>query len=37
MAAMLLIKGAVQAVRMATIPADGPTGTFTDDQGPAAW
>lgn len=30
-------QGAVAAVRMATIPADGPTGTFTDDQGPAAW
>jgi len=30
-------EGAVQTVRMATIPADGPTGTFTDDQGPVAW
>jgi len=30
-------EGAVQAVRMATIPADGPTRTFTDDQGPVAW
>jgi len=30
-------EGAVQAVRMVTIPADGPTGTFTDDQGPVAW
>ncbi len=30
-------EGATQAVRMATIPADGPTGTFTDDQGPVPW
>jgi len=30
-------EGAVQAVLMATIPADGPTGTVTDDQGPVAW
>jgi len=30
-------EGAVQAVRMATIDADGPTGTFTDDQGPVPW
>lgn len=30
-------EGAASAVRMATIPADGPTGTFTDDQGPVAW
>lgn len=30
-------QGAVQAVRMATIPADGPTGTFTDDEGPVPW
>ena len=30
-------QGAVAAVRMATIPADGPTGTFTDDQGPVPW
>jgi len=27
-------EGAVQAVRMATIPADGPTATSTDDQDP---
>lgn len=27
-------EGAVQAVRRATIPSDGPTGSFTDDQGP---
>lgn len=26
-----------QAVRMATVPADGPTGTFTDFNGPVAW
>lgn len=30
-------QGAAAAVRMATIPADGPTGTFTDDQGTAPW
>jgi NAD(P)-dependent dehydrogenase (short-subunit alcohol dehydrogenase family) len=30
-------QGAVAAVRMATIGADGPTGTFTDDEGPAPW
>ncbi|MDX6744724.1 SDR family oxidoreductase [Actinocorallia sp. A-T 12471] len=30
-------EGAASAVRMATIPADGPTGTFTDDNGPVAW
>jgi NAD(P)-dependent dehydrogenase (short-subunit alcohol dehydrogenase family) len=30
-------QGAVAAVRMATVPADGPTGTFTDDQGPVPW
>ena len=30
-------EGARSAVRMATIPADGPTGTFTDDAGPVAW
>jgi NAD(P)-dependent dehydrogenase (short-subunit alcohol dehydrogenase family) len=30
-------QGAAAAVRMATIPVDGPTGTFTDDQGPVAW
>lgn len=29
--------GAASAVRMATIDADGPTGTFTDDHGPVAW
>ncbi|WP_030760466.1 MULTISPECIES: SDR family oxidoreductase [unclassified Streptomyces] len=30
-------EGAVAAVRMATIAAGGPTGTFTDDEGPAPW
>lgn len=30
-------QGAVAAVRMATIPANGPTGTFTDDEGTAPW
>jgi len=30
-------QGAVAAVRMATIAADGPTGTFTDDQGTVPW
>lgn len=30
-------EGAAAAVRMATIDADGPTGTFTDEQGPAPW
>ncbi|RKE20792.1 NADP-dependent 3-hydroxy acid dehydrogenase YdfG [Streptomyces sp. TLI_171] len=30
-------EGAVAAVRMATVGADGPTGTFTDDEGPVRW
>jgi NAD(P)-dependent dehydrogenase (short-subunit alcohol dehydrogenase family) len=30
-------EGARSAVRMATISADGPTGTFTDVDGPVAW
>ncbi|WP_241993264.1 SDR family oxidoreductase [Cryobacterium sp. TMB1-7] len=30
-------EGARSAVRMATIDADGPTGTFIDVQGPVAW
>ena len=30
-------EGAVAAVRMATVAVGGPTGTFTDDQGPVAW
>jgi NAD(P)-dependent dehydrogenase (short-subunit alcohol dehydrogenase family) len=30
-------EGARSAVRMATIAADGPTGTFTDEDGPVAW
>jgi NAD(P)-dependent dehydrogenase (short-subunit alcohol dehydrogenase family) len=30
-------EGARSAVRMATAAPDGPTGTFTDDDGPVAW
>ncbi|MEC3994456.1 SDR family NAD(P)-dependent oxidoreductase [Actinacidiphila sp. DG2A-62] len=30
-------QGAVAAVRMATVGPDGPTGTFTDEDGPAPW
>ncbi|WIY03417.1 SDR family oxidoreductase [Amycolatopsis mongoliensis] len=30
-------QGAAAAVRMATIPKDGPTGTFVDDEGPVPW
>lgn len=30
-------QGARQAVRMTTIPADGPTATFTDVDGPVPW
>ncbi|GAA3033182.1 SDR family oxidoreductase [Streptosporangium longisporum] len=30
-------QGAVAAVRMATVPAGGPTGTFSDDRGPVPW
>ncbi|RUR01554.1 SDR family oxidoreductase [Labedella endophytica] len=30
-------EGARSAVTMATIPTDGPTGTFTDVDGPVAW
>jgi NAD(P)-dependent dehydrogenase (short-subunit alcohol dehydrogenase family) len=30
-------EGAASAIRMATIAADGPTGTFTDDDGAVAW
>jgi NAD(P)-dependent dehydrogenase (short-subunit alcohol dehydrogenase family) len=30
-------QGTRQAIRMATIAADGPTGTFTDEDGPVAW
>jgi NAD(P)-dependent dehydrogenase (short-subunit alcohol dehydrogenase family) len=30
-------QGAESAVRMATIPKDGPTGTFVDDDGPVPW
>ncbi|RKS09198.1 NADP-dependent 3-hydroxy acid dehydrogenase YdfG [Nocardiopsis sp. Huas11] len=31
------VQGAAAAVRMATVPAEGPTGTFSDDQGPVPW
>jgi hypothetical protein len=34
---MRTAEGARSAVRMATIAADGPTGTFTDEDGPVAW
>jgi NAD(P)-dependent dehydrogenase (short-subunit alcohol dehydrogenase family) len=30
-------EGAASAVRMATVEAGGPTGTFTDDEGAVAW
>ena len=30
-------QGAIAAVRMATIPAGGPTGTFSDEDGPLPW
>jgi NAD(P)-dependent dehydrogenase (short-subunit alcohol dehydrogenase family) len=30
-------QGAVAAVRLATLPADGPTGGFFDDEGEVAW
>ncbi|WP_026911268.1 SDR family NAD(P)-dependent oxidoreductase [Patulibacter minatonensis] len=30
-------QGAAVVVRLATLPDDGPTGTFTDDDGPIAW
>ena len=30
-------EGARQPVRMALIGADGPTGTFSDEDGPVAW
>ena len=30
-------QGARAAVRMATIPAGGPTGTFSDEDGPLPW
>lgn len=30
-------EGARSAVRMATVAVDGPTGTFTDVDGPVAW
>ena len=31
------VQGAAAAVRMATVPAGGPTGTFTDEFGPVPW
>ncbi len=30
-------QGAAIAIRLATLPVDGPTGTFSDDNGPIAW
>ena len=30
-------QGAREAVRLATLPADGPTGKFFDENGPVAW
>jgi NAD(P)-dependent dehydrogenase (short-subunit alcohol dehydrogenase family) len=30
-------QGAAVIVRLATLPADGPTGAFLDDDGPIAW
>ena len=30
-------QGAREAVRLATLPADGPTGRFFDEDGPVAW
>ncbi len=30
-------QGAREAIRLALIGADGPTGTFSDDAGPVAW
>jgi NAD(P)-dependent dehydrogenase (short-subunit alcohol dehydrogenase family) len=30
-------QGATEAVRLATLPADGPTGGFFDEDGPVAW
>jgi NAD(P)-dependent dehydrogenase (short-subunit alcohol dehydrogenase family) len=30
-------QGAVAAIRLATLPADGPTGAFFDDEGPVPW
>lgn len=30
-------QGAIAAVRMATIPGDGPSGTFTNEDGPLPW
>jgi NAD(P)-dependent dehydrogenase (short-subunit alcohol dehydrogenase family) len=30
-------QGAVAAVKLATLPADGPSGEFHDEDGPIAW
>ena len=30
-------QGAREAVRLATLPADGPTGKFFDEDGPVPW
>jgi NAD(P)-dependent dehydrogenase (short-subunit alcohol dehydrogenase family) len=30
-------QAAVIAVRLATLPTDGPTGTFQDENGPVPW
>jgi len=30
-------QGAQEAVRLALLGADGPTGTFSDEDGPVAW
>ena len=30
-------QGAAEAIRLALLPADGPTGTFSDAQGPVPW
>ena len=30
-------EGAAEAIRLALLPADGPTGTFSDAQGPVPW
>jgi len=30
-------QGAIAAVRLATLPSDGPTGGFFDEDGPVPW
>ncbi len=30
-------QGAAIAIKLATLPDDGPTGTYSDDTGPIAW